>query len=770
MQRTSSILAALLVAATPALAQQSAPRAMRDSSQKLGAVQITATASGQGEARAVNAVNKGELRQNTAGSSALKALTRLPGINFQSADPWGAYEWSTRITVRGFQTQQIGQTFDGLPLGDMSYGNFNGLGVNRAVDSENLAGAGVAQGNGALGTASANNLGGVIQYASDAPRANRAFSFRQTTGMANTWRSSLRWDTGLWSRGSTGASAFLSFSRHDNDKWKGGGVQMSPENKGILTRNGIFSDGQTWHEQVNAKALAFVGSHKFTAFYSFSNRSEADYTDLSLARFKASGRDWDQFTDWNTAKQFATTSGQQDEAYWQSALGARRDNLAYVMADFALGEKAHLVVQPYFHANQGNGDWTAPSYGSTWSPDPIYFRQTQYDGERMGTNARVIVNALGNDIEAGLWYESNTTNIRRQGWRLVNYATGPTVDFANTIRLFFDRTGEITTTMAYLQNTNRLVDGKLKLTYGAKFLNVGADFKSNGNTANAASFGDPGRPTLNVTAKGSFLPQVGAVWQLGGKNQLFTNYTENINQYPLSPQSGVYNLSAAGFDAFKANVKPERATSVDFGIRTKREKVEASLATYFVNYRNRLVGTANCQLTATCASIFSNVGTISSNGVEGLLSWQIAPSWNWASTASYNNSTINDDYTSGTTVIAAKGKSVVDAPKIMANTTLRFDNSAWSGSLGARHVDKRYFSVLNDMAAPAYTVADAGIGYRLGRLGAAKDVSIQVNVTNLLDESYIATVGTGGFSVSGDLQTLMAGAKRLAFFSIGASF
>lgn len=771
MRILAPALAALLITA-PALAQQSTTRAsrdtaLRDTTRRLGAVRITA--SGQGEARAVNAVSKRELQRNPDGSSALKAIEKLPGINFQSADPWGAYEWSTRITIRGFQTAQIGQTLDGLPLGDMSYGNFNGLGVNRAIDAENLGGAGVAQGNGALGTASANNLGGVVQYWSDAPRAIRAFRFRQTTGMANTWRTSLRWDTGLLTRGANGGSAYISFSRQDNDKWKGGGISSSPDIRGILTRHGIFSNGQTWQEQVNAKALAFVGAHKFTAYYSFSNRSEADYTDLSLARFRRSGRGWDQYLNWNDAVA-AASSATPDEAYWQSARGARRDNLAYVMADFALGDNARLVVQPYFHINKGNGDWTAPSYGSSWSPDPIYFRQTQYDGKRVGVNARVTAHAAGNDIEAGLWREGNTSNIRRPGWRLTDYRSGPSVNFGNVIRLFFDRTGEIATTMAYLQNTNRLADGRLKLTYGAKYLNVGAAFTSNGNTASAPSFGDAGRPALNVSATGSFLPQVGAVWQVTDKNQLFANYTENINQYPLSPQTGVYNLSAAGFDAFKKNVKPERATSIDLGVRTKRERVEASLATYFVNYRNRLVGTANCQLTATCASVFSNVGTISTRGVEGLLVWTFAPSWSWASTASWNSSTINDDYQSGTTTIPARGKSVLDAPKLMANTSVRFDDKSWSASLSARHVDKRYFSVLNDMAAPAYTVADAGIGYQLGAFGAAKDVSIQLNVTNLLDESYIATVGTGGFSVSGDLQTLMAGARRLVFLSVGASF
>ena len=64
----------------------------------------------------------------------------------QSVDGFGMYEWSNRITMRGFQTAQIGQTMDGIPLGDMSYGNWNGLGVGRAVDASNLESTAVAQG------------------------------------------------------------------------------------------------------------------------------------------------------------------------------------------------------------------------------------------------------------------------------------------------------------------------------------------------------------------------------------------------------------------------------------------------------------------------------------------------------------------------------------------------------------------------------------------------------------------------------------------------
>ena len=73
----------------------------------------------------------------------------------------------------------------------------------------------------------------------------------------------------------------------------------------------------------------------------------------------------------------------------------------------------------------------------------------------------------------------------RPGWRLVDWQSGPTTNFNDVIRLFFDRQADITTNMAYVQNTNSLADDRLKVTYGAKYLNVDASFHSNGNTLNA---------------------------------------------------------------------------------------------------------------------------------------------------------------------------------------------------------------------------------------------------------------------------------------------
>ena len=747
-------------------------RTPADSAIRLLGVEVTSSVTGRGRARVVNAVAADAIQSATPGSSALKVVERLPGVNFQSADPWGTYEWSNRVTIRGFQPQQIGQAFDGVPLGDMSYGNFNGLGIGRAVDPDNLAAANVAQGSGALGISSNNNLGGVVQYASAEPDNRTGGRFRQMVGQASSRRTYGRYDTGLRSLGGDAAlKGFLSYSRIDNDKWKGGGQRYSPTNDVLFGSRGLFgSAGETYQDQVNAKLELLKGASKIVAYYDLADRKEADYADLSLARYNQSGRDWDQFSSWDVAKQFATGTTP-DEAYFQSADGARRDHLAYIAADFALSDKTHLAITPYYHADRGAGDWHAPSYGATWSPDAIYFRQTQYKSHRAGVNTRVTTDISGNQLEAGVWLESNSSTIRRVGWRLQNYAAGPTVDFNNVLRLFFDRTGDLTSTMAYVQNTNKLADDKLTLTYGAKFLHVGADFSNNGKTiANAATVPDVTRPNFSFPTDGGVLPQIGAVYAIDHTNEVFANVSQNVNAFPYSPQTGVYNTDPGAFKFFVDNTKPEKATTYELGLRTRRSHVEASLAVFNIDYRNRLIGVAVCPLTATCVSSFANVGTVTSRGFEGLLQWRLAPNFSWLTSASYTDATINQDYSSGTTKVAASGKDVVDAPRVLASSSLSYDDRTFFGSFGGRHVAKRYFSILNDMSVPSYTVMDASIGYRHRGIGVARELSVQLNASNLFDQSYISTIGTGGFTVSGDNQTLQAGAKRLIFLTVGATF
>ena len=105
---------------------------------------------GMGETKQVQEVSALDIQMITPGSSPIKAIERLPSVNIQASDPFGNYEWSTRVTIRSFTQDKLGHTLDGIPLGNMQYGNFNGLHVSRAISSENLGSVRVTQGAGAI--------------------------------------------------------------------------------------------------------------------------------------------------------------------------------------------------------------------------------------------------------------------------------------------------------------------------------------------------------------------------------------------------------------------------------------------------------------------------------------------------------------------------------------------------------------------------------------------------------------------------------------------
>jgi iron complex outermembrane receptor protein len=140
------------------------------------------TVFGRGETRQVSEISKEEIAANAPGTSPLLALSVLPGVSFSAADSQGNYEWGSRISIRGFSQNQLGFTLDDVPLGDMSYRNYNGLHISRAIASENIGRVEVSQGTGSLDTASSSNLGGTVKFYSLDPSDKRSASFDQTFG------------------------------------------------------------------------------------------------------------------------------------------------------------------------------------------------------------------------------------------------------------------------------------------------------------------------------------------------------------------------------------------------------------------------------------------------------------------------------------------------------------------------------------------------------------------------------------------------------------
>src|SRR5450830_1884037 len=242
------------------------------------AVQVVEV-TGQGQSRQVQNITRADLQKAIPGTSPLLTLEKLPGVSFQSADPFGAYEWSTRFSIRGFNQNQLGFTLDGVPLGDMSYGNNNGLHISRAISSENIGSVSVSQGAGSLGTASSSNLGGTVQFFTLAPSDVRSLTFSQTFGSDSTSRTFARVDTGLINGV---VKAYLSGTRQRTDKWKGQGGQDQ--------------------DQLNSRFVFNFGDNSLTGFLNYSDRKEIDYQDMSLEMVRRLGYNWDNYQpDWQRA-------------------------------------------------------------------------------------------------------------------------------------------------------------------------------------------------------------------------------------------------------------------------------------------------------------------------------------------------------------------------------------------------------------------------------------------------------------------------------------
>ena len=177
----------------------------------------------------------------------------------------------------------------------------------------------------------------------------------------------------------------------------------------------------------------------------------------------------------------------------------------------------------------------------------------------------------------------------------------------------------------------------------------------------------------SLTAKKSFLPQVGINFALNDMSEVFASASQNMRAYQPGVD-GPFNQTQAAFDANTPNLKPETSTSYEVGYRYKGDALQGSVAAYLTDFKDRLLGVATCQrYCGLCVQHFVNVGKVQSSGVEGTLIWAVAQNWNWFNSLTLNDSQYKSDYMNGTTLVATNGKTVVNTPKVMFATDLGYE-------------------------------------------------------------------------------------------------
>ena len=93
-----------------------------------------------------------------------------------------------------------------------------------------------------------------------------------------------------------------------------------------------------------------------------------------------------------------------------------------------------------------------------------------------------------------------------------------------------------------------------------------------------------------------------------------------------------------------------------------------------MKFDNRLLATAVGAGVAGNPSVLSNVGSVTTKGIEAAATWSITPDWSLFGSYSYNDSKYDDDVIDGSGALVARtgGRTVVDTPKSLANLQLSY--------------------------------------------------------------------------------------------------
>ncbi len=187
------------------------------------------------------------------------------------------------------------------------------------------------------------------------------------------------------------------------------------------------------------------------------------------------------------------------------------------------------------------------------------------------------------------------------------------------------------------------------------------------------------------------------------------------------PQSGDQFNS---LDPSLAALAPERFDNYEIGVKWQpRQDLLLSVAAYQLDRANtRAAGANPGEVVLT--------GEQRSRGLELELVGNLRPGWQLSFGYALQDAEIRR-----TTAAAPAGREVPQVPHHQLSLWSRYDfNSRLGAGIGIHHQSRSFASISNAVVLPSYTRVDAALFFRI-----TEGIAVQVNVENLLDETYFPT-------------------------------
>lgn len=702
------------------------------------------------------------------GSNPLFMLQYTEGASLSGTDPFGVDMTTAGLYLRGFHMNELGLTYEGIPLNDIGWGGLTGTNVLKIGIAQDLGGVSVSPGSGSVSTFSASNNGGDLHYFVRQPKDKAGASIWQSYGSNQTVQTTISADTGRI--GHYGPKMLVGFQRHFSQKYMAYGDQQAL--RGHL------------------KAVQEVSWGDFTAYFSGSSAKVTEYNDQSFQINDQLGWRGDylapnyayaydislpQNADRNcgngfTCQELAGLISYNSGHSSQDLVGSLAHNFRVlkILSGRASVYATHSDTHEVLTDSETASVTGAPFSEQVWHP------QNQRFGGTLSLRAR-----LGRHVvSAGFWQEHADSRA------LTSWYNEPLLGVGRPLSVFgnFTKYGPAFQTQAnsrwatwerqaYLQDDLTL-SPDLHAGIGFKMLET--------STSGGGLDGDAPRGTLST--RNFFLPHFSASWRWLKGHDVFVDIANNETGYRVSPKGQIgYSASAwtaedqTAFDAATRDLKPENNWNFIIGGHDKFGRVSVSWDAYYDFISNRLLSATEAQ--GGLNHLINTVAAVPHSHIVGgdiAFNLPVLHRLMLRQTLGISKFTYDDDLNVGGTIYSIKGAAQPGYPPITLSSMLiySFDNS--EAGIGSTFYSRRPFSYQNDMYAYAYWMTNLYLQhtFKLGKK--VPPVTARFDVYNLLNRKLMGTIGTNGFPFDRKtgyaLGTMQRQAPRQAMFTLGVTF
>jgi iron complex outermembrane receptor protein len=736
----------------PAYAQQAgAPESNAGSTIPSDSTDVVVTGQklGVGKGRATFELDKADIEDRPLGADITQSLAKAPGVKVSTGDARGG-SFSFELFLRGLNKEQIGFTVDGVPTGDARFNG--GSPPQRFIESSNVSTIVVSQSAGDIGAPSRFALGGFIDFRTDDPAKKFGVTAEGGIGQFDFTREYVRIDTGELDHG---LAAYASFSHQYNQNWAG------PTSR----------DSERDHAEFKVVKDFDSGSY-LKARVAFNHQFDNDFNIVTLPQFLA-----DKHGD--GLRDTYTGIPNQDLLYGGTFGGERKDFLANINAGLKLGEHDTLTVNPYYQTLHGyslsyqnrsrvlsggnpasvlgynaTGGAIRPTLVTTSNPNivggPADMRVTERDRERYGSTGEIRISDVipRNTFRMGVWYDGGTS-IENRHFHPITSTTSLQWSGGRPTYTLYQRSTSITTVEVYGQDSIAIIPDVLRLDAGVTYYHINYKAKSPLEYAAQLKFSQnsPVQPKLSLSFKPA--PHV----------ELFGGYAENF--------SGISEDAFLGSTAViqPGDLKPLTSVNYDGGIRYAIGRFAASAQGFHVHLKNAVGIVPNDPSVTDPVDIQrGNVATRAAaikgqttDGFEltGLADLRLIDLYG---SYTYQHATYDD------AAIGSRDRLNLDSVAIIPGTDVRdIPRSSIYGEIGVKplaglrvagtvnHVSSRAggdivapttYREIGVERIPGYTLVGLSGRYTLPDLGPLRGASVQLNVDNVFNEGYIASVSS----------------------------